>query len=70
MNSIVICKSESGISIIATGDYGELNSMLPYFRKITDGNEIKLVSIAGLDIENIMKDQTLINKTFESEFKQ
>lgn len=68
LDSVILCKNSNGINIIATGEYSKLSKMMPFYRKISGGNEIKLVSTSGIDIENVIKEQKLIDNTFRSHF--
>lgn len=68
MDSVILCKTPERINIIATGEYGKLSKMMSFYRKISGGNEIKLVSTTGIDIENVVKKQKQINDTFRSHF--
>lgn len=68
MDSLIICKDNNNINIVATGDYGKLSRLLDYYTKLLDGKPIKLVSTSGINIDEVIRNQTMINSTFKSEF--
>lgn len=68
MEGAIICKSNSNINVLATGEYDELQSNLEFYCKIAGDNTIKIVNTTGLEIDTIIKNQCLINETFSKEF--
>ena len=68
MDSVIACKYNGEITIIATGNYVELSEKLEYYKKISNGKEIKLIQFDNGIPEGLILNQELINEILSKEF--
>ena len=64
----ILIKIDSNIAILAIDSYHKLEQQLEVYRQIAGGKEVKLVRVAGYNIESLKYDQERLNETFSKEF--
>lgn len=64
----ILIKIGDNIAILAIDSYHKLEGQLELYQEITGNQEIKLVRVAGYNIESLKYDQDRLNSTFQGEF--
>lgn len=69
MNSVIACKSDNLITVIAVGDHMDLEGKLPIFENVVKQGQVRLVDTSGMNLTEVLKDQQLIQEKFEPAFQ-
>ena len=65
----ILIKIEGNIAVLAIDSYHKLESQFKIYKEIAGNQELKLVRVAGYNIESLKYDQDRLNSTFQKEFE-
>lgn len=68
LSGAILCRSNNIVTVIATGEYMDLERKMPSIVKVTKEDPIRLIDISNTSIDDILKDQTRIQSEFSSAF--
>lgn len=68
MSSVIVCKSNDIITILAIGEYIDLESKLPLYEKIVKNGRVRLVETSNMNLDEAILNQEVIQTEFQSAF--
>lgn len=68
MQGAILCKFEGEITVLATGEYQEMDSLFDIFLKITPGKQLRCIETDGIDIKELQINQGKADTELEKFF--
>lgn len=68
MQGAILCKFEGVITILANGEYTDMDKKFDTFLKITPGKQLRCIEADGLNIAELQLDQSKANIELDKYF--